>query len=53
MPADTFEKLVVSIAHRQNRRLQILDRSGAGPDHPELSNYPESRYLKTLWSRVI
>ena len=53
LPADTFEKLVVSIAHRQNRRLQILDRSGAGPDHPELSNYPESRYLKTLWSRVI
>ncbi|WP_367873428.1 class I SAM-dependent rRNA methyltransferase [Luteolibacter sp. Populi] len=50
---DEFEKIVVSAAHRQNRRLQIFDRTGAGPDHPTLSNYPESRYLKLLWCRVI
>lgn len=47
-----FEQLVVSVAHRQDKRLQIFDRTGAGPDHPNLSNYPESRYLKLLWARV-
>ena len=50
---DEFEKIVVSAAHRQNKRLQIFDRTGAGADHPTLSNYPESRYLKLLWCRVI
>lgn len=50
--ADEFEHIVVNATHRQNRRLQIFDRTGAGPDHPTLSNYPESRYLKLLWSRV-
>ncbi|MCW1914116.1 class I SAM-dependent rRNA methyltransferase [Luteolibacter sp. GHJ8] len=53
LSADEFEKIVVSAAHRQDRRLQIFDRTGAGPDHPTLSNYPESRYLKLLWCRVI
>ena len=48
-----IEKIVVSASHRQDRRLQIFDRTGAGPDHPTLSNYPESRYLKLLWCRVI
>ncbi|TAE74444.1 MAG: class I SAM-dependent rRNA methyltransferase [Verrucomicrobia bacterium] len=53
LSADEFEKIVISAAHRQNKRLQIFDRTGAGPDHPTLSNYPESRYLKLLWCRVI
>lgn len=53
LSADDFEKIVVSAAHRQNRRLQIFDRTGAGADHPTLSNYPESRYLKLLWCRVL
>ncbi|MEM1085014.1 MAG: class I SAM-dependent rRNA methyltransferase [Verrucomicrobiota bacterium] len=48
-----FEKLVTTAVHKQQRRLQIFDRTGAGPDHPTLSNYPESRYLKVLWSRVL
>jgi len=51
--AGEFERIVVAAAHRQNKRLQILDRTGAGPDHPTLSNYPESRYLKVLWARVV
>jgi len=51
--ADEFEKIVVGAAHRQSLRLQFLDRTGAGPDHPGLSNYPESRYLKLLWTRVL
>lgn len=51
--ADAFERVVIVAAHRRNLRLQTFDRSGAGPDHPTLSNYPESRYLKVLWSRVL
>ncbi len=51
--AGDFERIVTTSAHRQHKRMQIFDRSGAGPDHPTLSNYPESRYLKVLWSRVI
>lgn len=49
---EEFEDLVVRAAHRYDRRLQILDRTGAGSDHPAMSNYPESRYLKVLWARV-
>ncbi len=51
--AGEFERIVTGAAHRQDKRMQILDRTGAGADHPTLSNYPESRYLKVLWSRVI
>ena len=47
-----FERMVIKGAHRQARKLQFLDRNGAGADHPVLSNCPESRYLKVLWSRV-
>lgn len=51
--AGEFERIVVAAAHRQDKRMQVFSRTGAGPDHPTLSNYPESRYLKVLWSRVI
>jgi 23S rRNA (cytosine1962-C5)-methyltransferase len=51
--AEGFERIVTTSAHRLHRRLQIFGRTGAGPDHPTLSNYPESRYLKVLWSRLI
>jgi len=50
---EEHERIITGGAHRQNKRLQIFDRTGAGADHPTLSNYPESRYLKLLWSRVI
>lgn len=50
---DDFEELVIGAAHRQNRKLQILDRTGPGLDHPVMSNCPESRYLKVLWARVV
>ena len=51
--ADDFERTVIAAAHRTNRRLQIIQRTGAGADHPTLSNYPESRYLKVIWSRAL
>jgi 23S rRNA (cytosine1962-C5)-methyltransferase len=53
LDAFEFERLVISSAHRQNLRLQIIQQSGAGADHPILSNYPESRYLKVIWARVL
>jgi 23S rRNA (cytosine1962-C5)-methyltransferase len=49
---DEFEEIVMRAAHRSKRKLQILDRTGAGPDHPVMSNCPESRYLKVLWAMV-
>lgn len=48
-----FEKLVTTAVHKEQKRLQIFNRTGAGADHPTLSNYPESRYLKVIWGRVI
>ena len=48
-----FEDIVVHAAQRLGRRLQILETSGPGWDHPYLSTYPEGRYLKALWARVV
>lgn len=50
---EAFENIVTGVIHRQDKRLQVFDRTGAGGDHPTLSNYPESRYLKAIWGRVI
>ncbi|HSH96178.1 MAG TPA: class I SAM-dependent rRNA methyltransferase, partial [Roseimicrobium sp.] len=52
LQGDLFEQLVCKAAHRQGRRLQIIDRTGPGGDHPVMSNCPEGRYLKLLWGRV-
>lgn len=48
-----FEKIVIKAAQRLGRRLQIMEMTGPGWDHPFLSTYPEGRYLKVLWARVI
>ena len=48
-----FEDIVMRAAHRSKRRLQILDRTGAGADHPILSNCPDGRYLKVLWAMAL
>lgn len=53
MPRDVFEKVVVSAARSIGRPLQILGSSGASPDHPGLSNCPESLYLNVLWTRAL
>ena len=49
---EDFEGHVIKAAHRLGRRLQFLDRTGAGPDHPVFSNCLESRYLTVLWARL-
>jgi 23S rRNA (cytosine1962-C5)-methyltransferase len=50
---EDFEQHVIKAAHRLDRRLQFLDRTGPGPDHPVYSNCLESRYLKVLLARVL
>ena len=52
LPAEEFERIVVRAGQRIDRKLQILDRTGPGLDHPVLSNCPEGRYLKLIWARV-
>ncbi len=53
LSAYEFEKTVIKAAQRLGRRLQIVEMSGPGWDHPYLSTYPEGRYLKVLWARLM
>jgi 23S rRNA (cytosine1962-C5)-methyltransferase len=50
---EQFEQFVIRGAHQQGRRLQILERTGPGGDHPVISNCFETRYLKVIWARVL
>ncbi len=47
-----FLDIVKAAANRAGRQLQIVDQTGAGPDHPIMANCPESEYLKAVWARV-
>ncbi len=40
--------VVEAAARRARRRIKILDRRGAGPDHPINPDVPETRYLTCL-----
>jgi len=53
LDAAEFEEIVMRAAHRSKRRLQILDRTGPGADHPVMSNCPDGRYLKVLWAMAL
>jgi 23S rRNA (cytosine1962-C5)-methyltransferase len=50
---EMLEELVLDAANDAGRRLQLLERRGAGRDHPVLMGVPETRYLKALFLRVI
>jgi 23S rRNA (cytosine1962-C5)-methyltransferase len=43
-----FEAIVASAATDARRRVRLLDRRGAAPDHPVVLNIPETEYLKCL-----
>ncbi|HZA13656.1 MAG TPA: class I SAM-dependent rRNA methyltransferase [Myxococcaceae bacterium] len=47
-----FEALLSSAAADAKRRVQIVERRGAGRDHPVLIGFPESRYLKCYVLRI-
>jgi 23S rRNA (cytosine1962-C5)-methyltransferase len=47
-----LEELVLEAARDAGRDVQVLERRGAGRDHPVLLGVPETRYLKVLVLRV-
>jgi 23S rRNA (cytosine1962-C5)-methyltransferase len=48
--AEEFLRIVQEASERE---LRIFRVSGAGPDHPVSSLYPEGRYLKVIFSVVV
>jgi len=50
---ETFRNTVSHAAAEAGRTLQFFESAGAGPDHPVSSSYPEGRYLKVLFARVM
>ena len=49
---DLFQKIVAGAALDAGVDAQIIERLGAGPDHPIALNFPEGEYLKGLLCRV-
>ena len=47
-----FEAVVTSAAADAGRRVRLLERRGAAPDHPVILTIPETEYLKCLILRV-
>lgn len=50
---EEFLGILRAAAQTVGRTLQIIWVGGAGPDHPVSSLYPEGRYLKAVFSRVL
>ncbi len=50
---EALEGIVLDAANDAGRRVQLLERRGAGRDHPVLLGVPETRYLKCLFVRVL
>ncbi len=51
--APTFYAMIQSAAADARRRVQILEKRGAGTDHPVLAGHPKSEYLKCAILRVL
>ena len=45
--------MVIGAAQDAKRPVQILERRGAGLDHPTLAALPESEYLKVWFVRAL
>jgi 23S rRNA (cytosine1962-C5)-methyltransferase len=50
---EALEALVLDAANDAGKRVQLLERRGAGRDHPVLMGVPETRYLKCLFLRIL
>ena len=50
---NTFYDMVMHAAKDSHKKVQILEKRGAGPDHPVLLGYPKSEYLKCAICRVL
>lgn len=53
MDSNTFYTMIMHAATDAHRTVQILEKRGAGPDHPVLCGYPKSEYLKCAITRVL
>ncbi|HEY1372832.1 MAG TPA: class I SAM-dependent rRNA methyltransferase [Candidatus Binatia bacterium] len=53
VPVDLFQKIVFGAAVDARRRVQVLKRLTAAPDHPVSLHHPEGEYLKGLLLRVL
>jgi 23S rRNA (cytosine1962-C5)-methyltransferase len=49
---ERLQRAVHEAAREVGRRLQILERTGHGPDHPVHPAMPETEYLKALYLRT-
>ena len=52
MAAEAFEELVLDAARDAGRPAQLLEKRGAGRDHPVLMGVPETQYLKCFILRL-
>jgi 23S rRNA (cytosine1962-C5)-methyltransferase len=53
VPRAAFLDMLAAAARDSGRRLQLLTLAGAGRDHPELLNVPETGYLKGALLRAV
>jgi len=51
--ATDFDDMLAGASRKARRRVQILERRGAGPDHPVLAGVPETDYLKCRIASVL
>ena len=51
--SETFERMLAASARDAGRRVQILESSSQGADHPIPPGFSEGRYLKFLLCRVL
>ncbi|MFO0911831.1 MAG: class I SAM-dependent rRNA methyltransferase [Pirellulales bacterium] len=49
---EDFRQMLVGVARKCHRDLQLLDQRGAGPDHPVRLSCPETEYLKCFILRA-
>ena len=53
LTADRFADLLGSVFADVKRPVQVLERRGAGRDHPVLAGVPETGYLKCWIHRIL
>lgn len=53
MPEEVFVNTVLSAAQDLHRQVRVITLRRQDIDHPVLSGYPESHYLKSLWLQML
>lgn len=52
MESHMFCDVIMHAAMDSHKKVQILEKRGAGPDHPVLLGYPKSEYLKCIICKI-